>query len=55
MQKPLEDLKLITLHLGAGSSITAIKDGKSFDTSMGFTPLAGITMATRSGESTFLW
>lgn len=50
MQNPLEDLKLITLHLGAGSSITAIKDGKSFDTSMGFTPLAGITMATRSGD-----
>ncbi|TLQ05727.1 acetate kinase [Pediococcus stilesii] len=50
MGKPLEDLKLITLHLGAGSSITAIKDGKSFDTSMGFTPLAGITMATRSGD-----
>lgn len=50
MDKPLEDLKIITLHLGAGSSITAIKDGKSFDTSMGFTPLAGITMATRSGD-----
>ncbi|QBO35358.1 acetate kinase [Periweissella cryptocerci] len=48
--KPLVDLKLITLHLGAGASITAIKDGKSFDTSMGFTPLAGITMATRSGD-----
>ncbi|MBF7138111.1 acetate/propionate family kinase [Pediococcus pentosaceus] len=50
MGKPLEELKIITLHLGAGSSITAIKDGKSFDTSMGFTPLAGITMATRSGD-----
>jgi len=48
--KPLKDLKLITMHLGAGGSITAIKDGKSFDTSMGFTPLAGIEMATRSGE-----
>lgn len=48
--KPLEDLKLITMHLGAGGSITAIKDGKSFDTSMGFTPLAGIEMATRSGD-----
>lgn len=48
--KKIEDLKLITLHLGAGASITAIKDGKSFDTSMGFTPLAGITMATRSGD-----
>jgi acetate kinase len=50
MGKPLNELKLITLHLGAGSSITAVKDGKSFDTSMGFTPLAGITMATRSGD-----
>ncbi|AIG65646.1 acetate/propionate family kinase [Weissella tructae] len=48
--KPLADLKLITLHLGAGASVTAIKDGKSFDTSMGFTPLAGVTMATRSGD-----
>lgn len=48
--KDLKDLKMITLHLGAGASITAIKDGKSFDTSMGFTPLAGITMATRSGD-----
>lgn len=48
--KPLEDLKLITMHIGAGASITAVKDGKSFDTSMGFSPLAGITMATRSGD-----
>jgi acetate kinase len=48
--KPLKDLKLITMHIGAGASITAIKDGKSFDTSMGFSPLAGITMATRSGD-----
>ena len=43
-------MNLITLHLGAGASITAVKDGKSLDTSMGFTPLAGITMATRSGD-----
>lgn len=48
--KPIEDLKLITLHLGAGASITAVDGGKSVDTSMGFTPLAGITMATRSGD-----
>lgn len=48
--KPLKDLKLIVLHLGAGASIDAIKDGKSFDTSMGFSPVAGITMATRSGD-----
>ncbi|MFL2019762.1 acetate/propionate family kinase [Weissella hellenica] len=48
--KKLEDLKIITLHLGAGASVTAIKDGKSFDTSMGFTPLAGVAMATRTGD-----
>ncbi len=48
--KPLSDLKLITLHLGAGASITAIDGGKSIDTSMGFTPVAGVTMATRSGD-----
>lgn len=48
--RPLEELKLITCHIGAGASITAIKGGKSFDTSMGFSPLAGVTMATRSGD-----
>lgn len=48
--RPLEDLKLITCHIGAGASITAIKNGKSYDTSMGFSPLAGVTMATRSGD-----
>ena len=48
--KPLDELNAISFHLGAGASITAIKNGKSFDTSMGFTPLAGITMATRSGD-----
>ncbi|MGB6177838.1 acetate kinase [Carnobacterium sp.] len=48
--KPLEELKLITCHLGNGGSITAVKGGKSIDTSMGFTPLAGITMGTRSGD-----
>ena len=50
LQKPLADLKVISCHLGSGSSIDAIKDGKSVDTSMGFTPLAGITMSTRSGD-----
>ncbi|GAF39602.1 acetate kinase [Agrilactobacillus composti DSM 18527 = JCM 14202] len=50
MGKPLEDLKLITLHLGSGASISAIDGGKAIDTSMGFTPLAGITMGTRSGD-----
>lgn len=48
--KPFESLKIITCHLGNGASITAIKDGKSYDTSMGFTPLAGITMGTRTGD-----
>lgn len=48
--KPFESLKIITCHLGNGGSITAIKDGKSYDTSMGFTPLAGITMGTRTGD-----
>ncbi|KRO16558.1 acetate/propionate family kinase [Lacticaseibacillus saniviri] len=48
--KDLKDLKMVTMHLGSGVSVTAIKDGKSFDTSMGFTPLAGVTMSTRSGD-----
>ena len=48
--KPLEDLKIITCHLGNGASITAVDGGKSIDTSMGFTPLAGVTMGTRSGD-----
>lgn len=48
--KPLEQLRLISCHLGNGSSVTAIKNGKSIDTSMGFTPLAGVTMGTRSGD-----
>lgn len=48
--KPVEDLKIITCHLGQGASICAVKDGKSIDTSMGFTPLGGIPMGTRSGD-----
>jgi len=48
--KPLKSVKLITCHLGNGSSITAIKNGKSVDTSMGFTPLEGLLMGTRSGD-----
>lgn len=47
---PLADQKMITLHMGSGVSVTAVKDGKSLDTSMGFTPLAGVTMSTRSGD-----
>ncbi len=45
-----EDLKIITLHLGNGSSITAVDGGKSVDTTMGFTPLAGVCMGTRCGD-----
>ena len=48
--QPLEALKLITLHLGSGSSITAFDHGQALDTSMGFTPLAGVMMGTRSGD-----
>ena len=48
--KPVSELKLISCHLGNGSSVTAIDGGKSVDTSMGFTPLAGLPMGTRSGD-----
>ncbi len=48
--KKTEDLKIVTCHLGNGSSITAVNGGKSVDTSMGFTPLAGVPMGTRSGD-----
>ena len=48
--KPLAETKIITCHLGNGASITAVEGGKSIDTSMGFTPLAGVTMGTRSGD-----
>lgn len=51
-KKP-EDLKIITCHLGNGSSITAVNGGKCVDTSMGFTPLAGVPMGTRSGDIDF--
>lgn len=50
LDQPLETQKMITLHLGSGASITAIQEGYAVDTSMGFTPLAGITMGTRSGD-----
>ncbi|MBP3040381.1 acetate kinase [Bacillaceae bacterium Marseille-Q3522] len=48
--RPLEQLRLISCHLGNGASIAAVEGGKSIDTSMGFTPLAGVTMGTRSGN-----
>ena len=50
MDEPLEDLKLITCHLGNGSSIAAVDQGKVIDTSMGMTPLAGLMMGTRCGD-----
>lgn len=46
----IENLKIVSLHLGNGSSITAVKGGRSIDTSMGFTPLAGVIMGTRCGD-----
>ncbi|AGZ24581.1 MULTISPECIES: acetate kinase [Staphylococcus] len=48
--KPIEDLRIISCHIGNGASIAAIDGGESIDTSMGFTPLAGVTMGTRSGN-----
>jgi len=48
--RPLEDLRLISCHLGSGASIAAVAGGRSIDTTMGFTPLEGITMGTRSGS-----
>jgi acetate kinase len=48
--RPIEHLRLISCHLGNGASIAAIEGGKSIDTSMGFTPLAGVAMGTRSGN-----
>ncbi|WP_159591853.1 acetate kinase [Streptococcus halichoeri] len=50
LDRPLEDTKIITCHIGNGASITAVKGGKSVDTSMGLTPLGGIMMGTRSGD-----
>ena len=53
LNKKPEELKIVTCHLGNGSSITAVDGGKSVDTSMGFTPLAGVPMGTRSGDLDF--
>ncbi|MCS7459320.1 acetate kinase [Paenibacillus doosanensis] len=50
LQKPLDQLKLITCHIGNGASCTAVWNGKSYDTSMGMTPLEGLMMGTRSGD-----
>jgi acetate kinase len=50
MKKDFDKIRLITCHMGNGSSITAVKNGKSFDTSMGLTPLEGLVMGTRTGD-----
>jgi len=50
LKKPIEKLKIIVCHLGAGCSMTAISNGKAIDTSMGFTPLEGLVMGTRTGD-----
>ena len=50
MNKDMQDLKIVTCHLGQGASLCAVQGGKSVDTSMGLTPLGGITMVTRSGD-----
>jgi len=50
IKRPYSKLKIITCHLGGGASITAIKNGKAIDTSMGFTPLEGLVMMTRCGN-----
>ena len=50
MNKPIQETKIITCHLGQGASICAVEGGKSVDTSMGLTPLGGIAMVTRSGD-----
>ncbi|MEF2964307.1 acetate kinase [Paenibacillus sp. M1] len=50
LDRPLEDLKIITCHIGNGASLTAVKGGVSVDTSMGMTPLEGLIMGTRSGD-----
>lgn len=50
LDRPLGELNLITMHLGSGASITAIKNGQPFDTSMGMTPVTGVMMGTRSGD-----
>jgi acetate kinase len=49
MERPIEELRIVTCHLGAGASLAAVVGGRSVDTTMGFTPLEGLVMATRSG------
>ncbi len=49
LRRPLKELRIVTCHLGAGASLAAVRGGRSVDTTMGFTPLEGLVMATRSG------
>lgn len=50
LERPISELRLVTCHLGAGASLAAVKGGRSVETTMGFTPLEGLVMATRSGS-----
>ena len=50
LERPLEELRIVTCHLGSGASLAAVAAGRSVDTTMGFTPLEGLVMATRSGS-----
>lgn len=50
MEKPIEEIKMVTIHLGNGCSMAAVDCGTSVDTTMGFTPLEGLLMGTRSGD-----
>ena len=50
LARPADHLRVVTCHLGAGASLAAVRDGRSVDTTMGFTPLEGLVMATRSGS-----
>jgi len=50
LNRPIDELKIVTCHLGNGASVAAVKNGKSVDTSMGFTPLEGLVMGTRCGD-----
>lgn len=49
--RPADQVDLVTLHLGSGASLAAVKNGRAYDTSMGFTPLTGVTMGTRAGDT----
>jgi acetate kinase len=50
LKKPYGKLRMVSCHLGSGASVTAVKNGRAFDTTMGFTPLEGLTMSTRCGD-----